>query len=189
MDQYKGISLTAGTLLLAQPFMLDPNFRRAVVLLCDHEREDGTVGFILNKPLSTKIEELIVDFPEFKGQVYYGGPVATDTIHYLHNQGDLIPDSIPVSPGIHWGGDFDQIKFLISSKIIEPKDIRFYVGYSGWSQGQLTEELNYGSWLLADMDPNYLYKTVSQELWEKVMDHKGANFSVIAQLPDAVVWN
>lgn len=185
----KDIAVQSGTVLLAEPFMIDPNFKRAVVLLCDHEREDGTVGFILNKPLSMKVEELVSDFPEFDSEIYYGGPVANDTIHYLHNQGDLVPDSIPVSPGVYWGGDFEQIKFLISSKLILEKDIRFYVGYSGWSPGQLGDELKYGSWVLADMDPNYLFNTKPRELWSRVMDHKGDNYTVIATMPDSLNMN
>ena len=189
MEQDRERVLRAGTVLLAEPFMIDPNFKRAVVLLCDHEREEGTVGFILNKPLSMRVEELVADFPEFEGDVYYGGPVANDTIHYLHNRGDLIPDSVAVSPGVYWGGDFEQVKFLISSKLIQEKDIRFYVGYSGLSPGQLTDELGYGSWVLADMDPNYLFNTQARELWAKVMEHKGDNFTVIATLPDIVNMN
>jgi putative transcriptional regulator len=189
MKKDKGTAVKAGTLLVAEPFMIDPNFKRAVVLLCDHEREDGTIGFILNKPLKMRVDELVADFPEFEGEVFYGGPVANDTIHYLHNQGDLIPDSIAVAPGIYWGGDFEQIKFLISSHLIKPKDIRFYVGYSGWSPGQLTDELKYGSWVLADMDPNYLYNTKSKKLWSLVMDHKGDNYTVIATLPESLNLN
>lgn len=189
MKKNKEAAVKTGSVLLAEPFMIDPNFKRAVVLLCDHEREDGTVGFILNKPLSIRVDELVADFPEFGGQIYYGGPVANDTIHYLHNQGDLIPDSIPVAKGIHWGGDFEQIKFLISSKLIKEKDIRFYVGYSGWSPGQLQDELKYGSWVISEMDPNYLYNTRSDKLWSKVMDHKGDNYTVIATMPDKLNLN
>lgn len=173
-----------GTVLLAEPFMVDPNFKRAVVLLCDNDKEAGTVGFVLNKPMQIEVDSLVADFPEFGATVYYGGPVANDTIHYLHNRGDLIPDCIEVAPGIFWGGDFDQIKFLISSQLILSSDIRFYVGYSGWSPGQLDDELRYGSWVLTAMDPNYLFKTKSEDLWSKAMEHKGENYTVIAQMPD-----
>jgi len=177
-----------GKVLLAEPFSLDSNFKRSAVVLTEHD-EEGSVGFIINKPLQIKVEELLSDFPEFEAKVYFGGPVATDSIHYLHNVGDLLDDSVKVRRGIYWGGDFDKLKFLIDSKLILPKNIRFYVGYSGWSSGQLKEELTYGSWVLADMHANYLFKAKPEALWETIMTNKGNAYSVIAQMPDNPNWN
>ncbi|MFQ5446006.1 MAG: YqgE/AlgH family protein [Saprospiraceae bacterium] len=177
-----------GKILLAEPFMLDPNFKRAAVLVCEHN-EEGTVGFILNKKLDMQVDELIADFPEFDAPVFFGGPVQTDTIHYVHNVGDLLEDSRPVSRGVWWGGDFDKLKFLISSQLIKASNIRFFVGYSGWSEGQLEEEMSIGSWVVANMHPNYLFKTKPQELWQQIMSNKGDSYSVIATMPDAVTWN
>ncbi len=178
-----------GSLLLAEPFMLDPNFKRSVILLCDHEQEDGSLGFILNKSLDLKINDLLEDFPDFDSIMYYGGPVQTDTIHYVHNVGDLLEDSLEVAKGIYWGGDFDKLKFLISSQLILPHNIRFFVGYSGWSSGQLSEELKFGSWVDASVHSNYVFKTKPKSLWQMVMNKKGNTYSVIAQMPDAITWN
>jgi len=180
--------IQAGKLLIAEPFMMDANFKRSVVLLCDHH-PDGTLGFILNKPLSMNIMELIADFPEFESEVYYGGPVATDTIHYIHNAGGILDDSLEIERGVFWGGDFDKLKFLIQTKLILPKNIRFYVGYSGWSEGQLKEELKYGSWVTAEMHANYIFKTKPNRLWKQVLSNKGKNFEVIAEMPDSQSWN
>ncbi|MDH3648146.1 MAG: YqgE/AlgH family protein [Saprospiraceae bacterium] len=177
-----------GAALLAEPFMLDPNFKRSVIMLCDHQ-EEGSLGFIVNKPLDIKVEDLLPDFPEFKSKVYYGGPVATNTIHFLHNVGDLLEESVRIRRGIYWGGDFDKLKFLIDSKLILPKNIRFYVGYSGWSSGQLTGELDVGSWVVADMHANYIFKSKPDLLWRQIMSNKGNVFSVIAQMPDGANWN
>jgi putative transcriptional regulator len=178
-----------GKILLAEPFMLDTNFRRSVVLLCEHQDEDGTVGFILNKALEMNVSDLIADFPDFEADVYFGGPVQTDTIHYIHNAGDLLEDSHKVAKGVYWGGDFEKLKFLISSGLIQASNIRFFVGYSGWSSGQLQEEMQYGSWVLADMHPNYLFKAEPGVLWKQIMENKGNTFSVIAQMPEDVSWN
>ena len=115
-----------------------------------------------------KINELIGDFPEFQAKVYYGGPVQTDTIHYIHNVGSLLDDSNEVCDGVYWGGDFEKLKFLISSKLVKPHNIRFFVGYSGWSDGQLRSEMGIGSWVVADMEPNYIFKTKPKSLWKKV---------------------
>jgi putative transcriptional regulator len=123
------IQVKTGNILLAEPFMLDPNFRRSVVLLCDHH-DEGSIGFILNKPLNRSIDEIIPDFPEFKSEVFYGGPVATDTIHFIHSVGDLVEDSVEVSRGVYWGGDYEKLKFLIESELILPDNIRFFIGYS-----------------------------------------------------------
>ncbi len=181
MDSYK---VENGTVLLAEPFMQDSNFRRSVILVCENNNEDGTVGFVLNKPLQMKINELITDFPEIESHVFYGGPVATDTIHYIHNIGEILDDSTPIIPGIQWGGDFEKLKFLIESKLVLPLNIRFFVGYSGWSTGQLKEELGYKSWVTTKMHPSYIFKSKPEHLWQQVMFNLGDTFSVIAQIPE-----
>lgn len=168
--------------------MLDPHFKRASVLLCEHT-DEGSLGFIMNKPIEMSVDRLVGDFPEFEAQVYYGGPVATDTLHYIHNVGNLLEDSIKVCRGVYWGGQFDKLKFLIESKLVKKKNIRFFVGYSGWSEGQLAEEMEYGSWVTADMHANYLFKDSSKNLWHKIMRNKGDTFSVIAELPDNISPN
>lgn len=180
--------VSSGKILLAEPFMLDPNFKRSAVLLCEHNK-DGSVGFIINKPLNMRIDELIDGFPEFDSEVMFGGPVQTDTIHYIHNVGDLLEESVKVADGIYWGGNFEKLKFLISSNLILPHNIRFFVGYSGWSEGQLKDEMGYGSWVLAEMDANYLFKLEPAKVWNQVMYNKGDTFAVIAQMPESNNWN
>lgn len=120
----QNIKIDSGKILLADPFLLDPNFKRAVILLCEHQ-EEGSIGFIINKPINMNINDLVSDFPDFESEVYYGGPVATDTIHYIHNVGDLLDESVEISRGVYWGGEFDKLKFLISSELIKPQNIRF----------------------------------------------------------------
>ncbi|MFT5167241.1 MAG: putative transcriptional regulator [Saprospiraceae bacterium] len=180
--------IAKGKVLIAEPFMQDPNFKRGVILLCEHDKE-GSIGFILNKSLEMDVSELIADFPAFEAQVYFGGPVQKDTIHYVHNVGDLLEDSNLVCPGVFWGGDFEKLKFLITSKMIEPKNIRFFVGYTGWSEGQLEDEMVLGSWVIGDMHSNYLFKTSPDTLWKKALQHKGNTYSVIAQMPDGISFS
>jgi len=183
-----GSKVESGKILLAEPFMLDPNFKRSTVLLCEHN-EQGSLGFIMNKPLEVRITELIADFPDFETEVFFGGPVQTDTVHYLHNLGSLLEDSIPVCPGVYWGGNFEKLKFLISSQLVDPQQIRFFIGYSGWSEGQLEDEMTYGSWILADMHANYLFKSSPDELWRQVMYNKGRNYTVISEMPEDMSLN
>jgi putative transcriptional regulator len=180
--------IKSGQILLAEPFMQDPYFRRAVVLLCEHH-EEGSIGFILNKSIDMKVNDLMSDFPAFDAEVFYGGPVQTDTLHYVHNVGDLLDDSIRVAEGVWWGGDFEKLKVLITNGLIEPKNVRFFVGYSGWSGGQLDEEMEYGSWVTAPMDANYLFRSKATQLWSQVMYNKGDLYEIIADMPDVVSWN
>jgi putative transcriptional regulator len=168
--------------------MIDPNFKRSTVLVCEHNSE-GSIGFILNKPLQMQVDELIDDFPEFSSEVFFGGPVQTDTIHYIHNVGELLDESMEIARGLYWGGDFEKLKFLISSDLIKPANIRFFVGYSGWSEGQLEDEMTYGSWVVTDMDPNYLFKSQPGQLWSQAMYNKGNAYTVIAQVPEDYSWN
>jgi len=122
------LKLKVGDVLLAEPFMLDGNFKKSVLLLCDHSDDGGTLGFVLNKKLDIPLNDLVVDFPEIDANVFFGGPVATDTIHYIHNVGEELEGSVPVGDGIWWGGDFEQLQFKISAGLIDETNIRFFVG-------------------------------------------------------------
>lgn len=177
------LDIKNGLLLLADPFMDDHHFRRAVIMICDHHA-DGTLGFILNKPIGMTVMSLLPDFPEFQSEVHYGGPVQTDTLHFLHNKGDLLDDSAEIVPGVFWGGNFDQLKTFIGKGLIQPSDIRFFIGYSGWTPGQLREELDAASWLMAEGEANYVfYKIPHHTLWQQVLENQGGTYSVIAQMP------
>lgn len=180
--------LDNGIVLLAEPFMLDRHFRRSAVLLCEHN-EEGSIGFIMNRPLNLSVSGLIQDFPDFDAEVFYGGPVQTDTIHYVHNLGELLEDSVKVTEGVYWGGDFEKLKFLISTHLVKMENIRFFIGYSGWSPGQLAEEMKIGSWMMAEMFANYIFKSDAEELWKEVMSNQGGNYSILAQMPEHLSWN
>ena len=123
-----------GILLIADPFLKDPNFIRTVVFLCEHQ-EQGSFGFVLNKQIEQTLGELITDLEGYQLPVYYGGPVQMNTIHFLHQYPDLIPDSQKISNDIYWGGNFETVTALIKNKSIDFKKIKFFVGYSGWETG------------------------------------------------------
>ena len=120
-----------GDLLIAEPAIIgDVSFNRSIVLLADHS-EEGSIGFILNKPLEYSINDLI---PEVNAsfKVYNGGPVEQDNLYFIHKIPELIPDSIEISLGIYWGGDFTKVAALIKENIIKETDLKFFLGYSGW---------------------------------------------------------
>ena len=140
------IEPAAGILLISDPFLKDPNFMRTVVFLCEH-REQGSFGFVLNRRYENTIDEIIPELEGFKLPVYYGGPVQTDTLHFLHQYPDQIPGSVEVIKGVYWGGDFDMVVQMIKKAEIDQNKIRFFIGYSGWGGGQLSDELTEKSWL------------------------------------------
>ena len=84
---------------------------------------------------------------------------------------------------MYWGGNFKKLLFLIESGLIKNKNIRFYIGYSGWSEGQLQQELNTGTWVISDWYSNYTFQSESKQLWSQALGHKGDNYSVIAKIP------
>lgn len=182
-------NIQTGVVLLAEPFMMDENFRRAAILVVDHVADEGTVGFILNKPLDVSLMDMTTNVPPIDSILLQGGPVQVDTIHYLHNKGDILEGSTQVVPGIFWGGDFETLKFLITTGLITKDDIRFYLGYSGWESGQLQAELDEGSWLCAPMDANYLFNADPEILWQLIMANKGDVYSIVAEWPDEPLWN
>jgi putative transcriptional regulator len=178
-----------GDLLIAEPFTFESEFKRAIVLIADHSEKEGSVGFVLNKKLEVRVDTLINNFPEFNDHAYFGGPVGTDTLHYIHTKGDLIEDSIHIVDNLYWAGNFEQVKFLIKSGLLKPGEIRFYVGYTGWSSGQLKEELDWGSWIVDKGDANLVFYEGSDDLWKIVLENMGGTYSVLAQFPKVMNWN
>src|SRR6056300_1204169 len=136
-----------GNLLIAEPAIIgDVSFNRSIVLLADHSHE-GSIGFILNKPLEYNISDLIPEI-EATFKVYNGGPVEQDNLYFIHKVPQLIPDSIEISLGIYWGGDFSVVAELIKDRTIKETDIKFFLGYSGWETDQLENELKANSWVV-----------------------------------------
>ena len=146
--------------------------------------EDGSVGLLLNKPMNIKINELVFDFPMFESKVFLGGPVQTDSIHFLYYDGDLISDSLEIKDGIFWNGSFEELKENISEKKINKDDIRFYLGYSGWSANQLENEIKNGTWHVIDYDLKKIFKKDFNNLWKEIMEELGDKHSVFANFPD-----
>lgn len=184
-DYEKGKPLQAGSLLLSEPFMLDENFRRTVILVCRHHRIEGTSGVILNKPVQLNLEELVENFPKgFGGKLYLGGPVGTDMIQMVHTMGHKISDSLQIAEGIWWGGNFDQLRKLIRQGEITSSHVRFYIGYSGWDAKQLQDELKDNSWVVAQARHNYIFNDDPDGIWRKVMNDMGGIYQTMASYPE-----
>lgn len=171
-----------GRLLISEPFLPDPNFERTVVLLCEHN-DDGSFGFVLNKPSILKVNEVMEDIKNIGEPVFVGGPVQQDTLHFIHRK-TMIDNSSQILEGIHWGGSFESLMFLTDTGQLSAENIRFFLGYSGWAPGQLLTELEEDSWIVCDyVTEELLFETDPKLMWKKALDNMGGRFSVYSNYP------
>ena len=174
--------LEPGMLLIADPFLKDPNFMRTVVFLCEHQ-EEGSFGFVLNRSYEYTLNELVTGLDDLKIPVFYGGPVQIDTIHFLHQYPDLIPGGYEITDGIFWGGEFETAINLIRNKEIDPQRIRFYIGYSGWGSGQLSDELKEKSWLTVQANRKIIFHKKADEIWKDSLRLLGGDYEMMINFP------
>jgi putative transcriptional regulator len=171
-----------GILLIADPFLKDPNFLRTVVFLCEH-REEGSFGFVLNRKYESTIDELIPELQGFKLPVFYGGPVQVDTIHFLHQYPNDIPGGEEIMKGVYWGGDFAKTVDLIKNGDVDTNKIRFYIGYSGWKDGQLNEEIKEKSWITVEANRKLIFQTMPENVWKESLKHLGGDYEMMIHFP------
>lgn len=177
-----------GRLLISEPFLNDPHFKRTVILLCDHN-EHGSFGFVLNNYIQIDLAEVIQDLNPLKSKVSIGGPVQKDSIFYLHTLGEAIPGSIHVSENIYMGGDFDALKEKINSGEIDNSNFRFFVGYSGWGKDQLAWELKEKSWIVSESTSEQIMNTKYDNLWSQSLRSMGSEFALLANFPSDPNFN
>lgn len=177
-----------GRVLIAEPFLPGSYFSRAVILLVAYSKK-GTIGFILNKQVELTVQDYINDFPDFEAPVYIGGPVATDSLYFIHTRGDLIPGSIPVLGNISWGGDFDEVKRVVEIGLIKPTEIRFFLGYSGWDGGQLENELKENSWLVNDVNSETVMRNLNMASWADFVRQAGDQYRIWTNFPENPAMN
>lgn len=171
-----------GTLLIAEPFLKDPNFMRTVILLCEHQ-DEGSFGFVLNRETASTLEELLPDLTQLNIPVYYGGPVQPDTLHFLHTYPQGITGGLEISDGIFWGGDFNQALSLLQEGEMDASHIRFFVGYSGWTGGQLDTELKDKSWLMAQSTRDLVFHHNHKDIWKASLRHLGGEYEMMINFP------
>lgn len=182
-DYQKFVKPEKGSLLISEPFLPDPNFERTVVLLCEHN-EDGSVGFVLNKPSILKFDEAVEEVSDFSPTLYVGGPVQQDTLHFIHRTPDDLEGSIQVTDEIFWGGNYEQLITMINTKVIAPEDFKFFLGYSGWAPGQLDEELKQKSWIVINnATAEEVFDIEPTILWKQVLNSLGGKFKIISNFP------
>ncbi|HET8885094.1 MAG TPA: YqgE/AlgH family protein [Salinimicrobium sp.] len=178
-----------GMLLIAEPSIAgDLSFTRSVILVADHS-EKGSIGFILNKELEFTLQDLLPDLKKnFK--VYNGGPVEQDNLYFIHNVPEMIPNSIEISDGIFWGGNFETVQSLIEQDSISDKQIKFFLGYSGWDGDQLMEELNANSWVaIKNEDQQNIIANSNSSIWKRKMQELGGDYLIWSNAPENPSYN
>lgn len=185
--------VTAGGLLVAEPFLSEQWFDRAVISLIDHSNEEGTTGVVLNNPLATTLDEVLDGVkPEAGVRVYCGGPLSQDRLFFVHTLGDeVIPEARMYADGMWIGGDFDAAIQYVNSGYPVEDNLRFFIGYSGWTPGQLAEEIEAGTWavqpdasavegILSDYGDTY---------WHRVVRSLGERYRIWSMLPRDIKAN
>lgn len=173
----------SGSLLVAAPSLRDPNFFHAVLILAAHHSNDGAFGYILNRPLDKKVADLIEDKnlgSLGKVPIYLGGPVGTNKLSFAALEWNLEKDQLTVQTHL----STEQAKLEIARGSI----VRGFVGYSGWSEGQLENELEQKSWITCPPLPQVLDKKQG-DLWATILDDLGPYYKLLAMMPDDVTLN
>ena len=176
------IKVDKGILLIAEPFMKDANFQRAVVLLCEHQ-ETGSFGITINRPTDKPVAEYIEGIGNYTLPLYDGGPVGKDHIHFLHKLPSHIPNGNWVGEETYWGGDLEAAKYVINSGLGNDSNIRFYLGYSGWGEQQLDEEMDEKSWLTVPATGRLVFYQNKTEIWKEAVRSLGDAYTPILNYP------
>lgn len=166
--------LEPGSLLIATRRLQDPNFHRAVVLICQHD-DQGSMGLIINRPTPFTPDKLFEEEEEEKeawksvGNVFQGGPVQVNGVLMLHRLGETVPGSVPVLGDLSLGGDWEVLRSAVRSGNAGSASLRLFVGYAGWGPGQCESEIGEGAWIVKKADPSLVFATDPLQLWGRLL--------------------
>lgn len=169
--------------MISEPFLQDENFVRSVILLCD-ANEKGSFGLILNKLSMFKLGDLLEGMPYLESEVYVGGPVEQNTLHFIYFGEKMLEGSVELGNQLWWGGDFTELVEKQKLGVLALENFRFFIGYSGWSEGQLDAELEQKSWIVCN---NHVTRNIffsdPDELWRDILKNMGGEYQVLANYP------
>jgi putative transcriptional regulator len=171
-----------GHLLVAGPALEDPNFRRTVVLVGEHDDESGAMGVVLNRVSETTVDEAV---PPMAGlaapgaRVHVGGPVQPQVVVVLADFVDPTEAEVLVVEGVGFLPGETEVE-----AVAELRDLRVYAGYAGWAPGQLEAELEDGAWIVLQARAADVFTATPETLWSDVLRREGGSLAVLALLPD-----
>lgn len=173
----KPVKAHSGALLISEPLMVDPYFSRSAILVLDEPEDGGHFGLILNKSTEMTLQNLMPDWEAGKRiRVYCGGPVDLERMFLLHTLGDALGPAVEVLPGIYVGADFDKIvEYIDNGGEVEGK-LRFFLGYCGWSPGQLAAEIERHTWAVNPRPETNLLKGRGDKYWRRQVEQLGEDY-------------
>jgi putative transcriptional regulator len=174
--------INKGNILISEPFLGDVNFERTVILICEHN-EEGALGFVLNKPTVITLDSVIAEIKEFEEFLYLGGPVQQDSLHFIYRNKEYLEGSVKLADNLYWGGNYEQLTDLINDKNLDPNDFRFFLGYSGWSVGQLEDEMESKSWIMGEINSDEIFDTDPNDLWRGILKGMGGKYKMYSNYP------
>jgi putative transcriptional regulator len=178
------IAPEVGNIIIAEPFMLDPNFKRSVVILVD-KNEEGDLGYIINQKSTLLLKDVIEDCWDADFEIFFGGPVSNNTLHFIHSCPEKITGGLAIGNGLYWGGDFELLKAEINNYNILDSEIKFFIGYSGWVKGQLESEIKENSWIISNkFNPAILFDNSGMDPWKEAIINMGQKFAHIVNFPE-----
>lgn len=170
-----GHVLDSGNLLVSTPLLHDFYFGHSVILLVEREFT-STMGFILNNLSRNVVSDIVIEMSDVHFPIFIGGPVNQDRVFYIYKNNN-IHNSISINNGLFWGGDIDQIKNFIKDGIISKDEIKFFLGYSGWQEQQLEEEIRRDSWIITKPNSiDEILNTNANNLWKSVVAKLGKDY-------------
>ncbi len=181
------IPLEGGKLLLAAPFMPDTYFDKTVILMVE-QGEDGSLGFILNRAMHVTLNDVVKRKLNHSFSLYNGGPVELNKLFFIHTYGDLIGGSEPIGNDLYLGGDEHDLESLLREGLVDEHRIRFYLGYSAWSPGQLEREMTEKSWVVTPYFKDCVFSDDGQ-LWRTVVGRLGKAYAHWLEIPDKAYYN
>lgn len=178
----------SGRILFSEPLAKDVFFGRSVVLITENN-DMGTVGFILNKPTKIFLDHFLESFNKYKIPVFVGGPVATDTLHFIHSVGTKISNSVKIGNELYWGGNINEIPDLLEKGEVLPADLKFFIGYSGWDSGQLSTEIQNNLWVVSTLPVKSILDHKTKDMWRKVVRDSGDAYKFWLNVPKDHIMN
>ena len=190
-EDFKNKQYGKGSLLIANPVLPDPNFSRTVILLCDHN-EQGSFGLVINRSAQLKATDLfsgINILKSYNEKVYIGGPVSQSMVFYLYRSSGDVVDLDKVCPGVYLGSNLDILESLYLDIENPEENIRFYLGYSGWSSGQLDREMEQNSWLIQNANEQFVFLDSEKMIWPNAVNSLGEKYQYLTKAPVNPQWN
>ena len=178
LDEKPSSRTLAGSLLVAHPNMLDPNFRRTVLFISEHDPNEGALGVIINRPLDRQVADLVTDTPPpglADVPVFLGGPVGKNQLMFA---------AFEWKKGDGFKLSHNAVLEHAGTAAVDKNLICAFVGYAGWGAGQLETEVKQKAWLLQKANPSLLKLDRLPNLWFDIMRSLGPWYKMLAAAPD-----